>query len=415
LEALFGLLLCLTVSPIGLLYGIVMLCKFPEKTRQWLPFIVYSLGILAYSYNPIVEDDLMRYFYKAQEYAGLPLDRVFYDASGVNQYDVLTWIYATWSWLIGQIGAVHLLPMVSVMTIYGIAFYITADFAKAFKGEKYIPFVVLFQICMLPLPAIISNVRNVWAFSLVILAAYLDLIRRKRNILVLLLYILPGFIHSSAFLLLFLRFLCRVGSKIIVPLFAGSLVLPQIIDFLYEHASGISAFGTVGLFINLSILRLYWYIHDNGETEWAQQVANSLFQRINRTVMIAFAVLTCLLILLWIKKSVEEKYRPFLNYMMMLNIGIIAFTWFTAPHFWRLSAASFIGVGIALFPILTNHSTNKPAVVKLAKISLPFYMIAGVLVQFWPIQYIIHPSEWVTEAITTNIFTILFDVLKGIL
>lgn len=415
LEALFGLLLCLTVSPIGLLYGFVMLFKIPEKTYRWLPFLVYSLGIIAYSCNPFAEDDLVRYFYRAQEYAGLPLSRVFYDATGINQYDVLTFVYSIWSWIVGQIGAVHLLPMVSVMTVYSIAFYITADMAHKMHGERYIPFIILFQLCLIPLHAVLANVRNVWAFSLIILAVYLDLVKGKRNPIILLLYVLPGFIHSSAFLLLILRLICKMGSKVYVPMFIGSLAFPQILDILYDYSSLFSALGTMGLFINLNILKLYWYIHDNGDSEWAQQVSNSFYQKINRAVMISFAVIVCILILLWIKKHIEGKYHPFLNYMFLLNVTTITFTWFTIGHFWRISAASFIGISVILLPILLNYNKKTPILIKLFRILLPVYILMGILLQWWPVKYTVIPSEWMIDAVTTNIFTIFIDILKGIL
>jgi hypothetical protein len=415
LEALFGLLLCMVVTPLGLLYSLIMLCKAPGHMRRWLPLLVYVLGVMAYSLNPFTEIDLIRYFYRAQEYGTLPLSRIFYDASGLNQYDVMQWVYVIWSWVVGQIGALHLLPMVTIMTVYGIAFYITADLAHRLQGEKYITFIVIAQLCMIPFLSVAANIRNVWAFSMIIMAVYLDLIKKEKNLIVLMLYILPGFIHGSAFLLLLLRFLCQFGSKVFVPLFAGAIAFPKIIDFLYGVGGIFSSFGAVGLFINLSIIKLYWYLHDTGQSEWAEEVSNSLTQQVNRLVMVSFAVIACLLILFWVMKHLEKQYRPFLNFYLLLNICIIAFTWFTVPHFWRLSAASFVCVSIFLLPILQKRKESGSLLMKLFPYILLCYMMMGTLLQIWMTHYVVHPSEWLVDALTTNIFTIIFDIFEGIL
>lgn len=414
MGAVFALLLCLVVTPLGLLYGLCMLFMVPGKMQRWLPFLVYVLGLLAYSFHPIAEGDLLRYFYQAQEYGSLPLERIFYDASGIREYDVMQWVYTIWAWIVGQSGALHLLPMVSVMTIYGVAFYITADLAQKFHGERYIPFIITLQLCMIPFLGVTSNVRNVWAFSLVILAVYLDLIKGKRNLLVLLLYILPGFIHGSAFLLLILRFLCKLGTKVFVPMLAGAVIFPSILDFLYDLSGIFSALGTVGTFINLSILKLYLYVHDTDQSEWAQAVSNSLLQQVNRLVMVSFAVISSLLILYWVKKHLERKYLPFLNYFLLLNICIIAFTWFTVPHYWRLSAASFVFISIYLLPVLQKRRTEGTKLIHLFTLSLPCYMIMGIILQIYPFQNMVKFSEWLISFLTTNIFTILFDVFEGI-
>lgn len=414
METLYGVLLGLVASPIGVLFSFFALFKSPGKTHQWAPFLVLSLGLLAYAYNPYIEDDLVRYFNRAIEYGSISLDRVFFDASGVNEYDVLTCVYTIWSWCVGQVGAVHLLPMVSIMTVYGVAFYITSDLAKRFQGEKFIPFIVLFQLCMLPLPSLISNVRNVWAFSLVILITYLHTVRHMRGPIVYLLYLVPGFIHSSAFLLIVLRIICKLGNKIIIPFAIFSVALPQVIDFLYGLRSLFSSLGNIGTFINLNILRLYWYIHDTGDTAWAQQVANSSYQYFNRILMVSFAIFISLIIIFWTKKNVDSWYKEFLNFMLLINLSVVSFMWFTVPHFWRVSAASFIGISISMIPLLLNRN-RAPIFIKIFYVMLPFYMLGGIVAQFWPIQYIVHPLDWIATFFITDIFTILFDIVSGAL
>lgn len=414
MGAVFALLLCMVVTPLGLLYSLAMLFIAPSNMRRWIPLLIYVLGMLAYSFHPIVEIDLVRYFYRAQEYGALPLSRIFYDASEGAQYDVMQWVFVVWSWIVGSVGAVHLLPMVSVMTTYGVAFYITTDFAHKFHGERYIPFIVILQLCMISLFSVISNVRNVWAFSLIILAVYLDLVKDKRNPIVLMLYILPGFIHGSAFLLLALRFLCKLGTKVFIPMLTGAIIFPQIVNFLYDLSNVFSALGPVGIIINLCVSRLYFYVQDSGDSEWAYQVANSLFQQVNRILMVSFAVIACLLILLWVRKHLEKRYLPFLNYFLLINICIIAFTWFIVPLYWRFSVVSFVFISVFLLPILQRRRKEGNRLINLFYLILPCYMVLGALVQIWPFLNVVNLSEWLISFFTTNIFTILFDIFEEI-
>ena len=95
--------------------------------------------------------------------------------------------------------------MIAGCIVYGVAFYITCDVAEEYNAQSTIPAVIAIQGCMLPFFSIISNVRNVTAFSLIVLAVYLDTVKKKRNPVVLILYILPVFIHSSAIILVLLR------------------------------------------------------------------------------------------------------------------------------------------------------------------------------------------------------------------
>ena len=54
--------------------------------------------------------------------------------------------------------------------------------------------------------SIIGNVRCVLAYVLISFAIYRDLVQKKRNILTLLLFFLPIYLHSSAIIVVLIRF-----------------------------------------------------------------------------------------------------------------------------------------------------------------------------------------------------------------
>ena len=130
--------------------------------------------MLAYSYMPTTDSpDLVRYFNEVRVCSEMSLKQVL-----TTQNDGQFIIYIAY-WIIGKLGDVHLLPAISTSIVYGIALYIVCDSAEKYNIEKIIPYVLLCQLMILPFNSIVSNIRNICAFSMIILASYLNLIKEK--------------------------------------------------------------------------------------------------------------------------------------------------------------------------------------------------------------------------------------------
>lgn len=137
MDAILGLMVCLLVSPVGLLFAFKQLVYKPELGRIWAPLLVLSLGILAYSYTPSTENDLTRYFDMAYSYRNMDyFDAVEYGTGVDDNKSNSIPLFVLEAWIFGNIDAVHMIPMITIMTIYGIAFYIDIDVAKIYHLEK---------------------------------------------------------------------------------------------------------------------------------------------------------------------------------------------------------------------------------------------------------------------------------------
>lgn len=121
MDAVLGLMICLLVSPVGLLFAFKQLFFKPELGKVWAPLLVLSLGILAYSYTPSTENDLTRYFDMAYSYSNMNyFDAIGYGTDDDKKNSIPLFVLE--AWIFGNIDAVHMIPMITIMTIYGIAF-----------------------------------------------------------------------------------------------------------------------------------------------------------------------------------------------------------------------------------------------------------------------------------------------------
>ena len=419
MDAILGLMVCLLVSPVGLLFAFKQLVYKPELGRIWAPLLVLSLGILAYSYTPSTENDLTRYFDMAYSYRNMDyFDAVEYGTGVDDNKSNSIPLFVLEAWIFGNIDAVHMIPMITIMTIYGIAFYIDIDVAKIYHLEKKLPYIVIFQLCFLAFLTVASNVRNIWGFSMVILAVYLDLVKHKHNIGVIALYIAPLFIHSATAVLLALRVLALLGRKWMIGSALTVVFFPQIVTILFNIRSIFEQFGSIGTWISVSIWQLYIYIVDTGAStgtsDWAMKVANSLYQRIQKVGMISFTLLIIILILFYLNKRCDDRLKNFLKYELLICVTTLAFAWITTPAYWRFACASCIAIAPVFFPCFLSNN-KKSLFIQLFKYSLFIYAPLFLTCQIWASQYTTDIIDLLETFLTTNIFTIFGTIMYGIL
>ena len=208
----------LAFIPLSGIYSTVGITKKPWLWKHYLFFLVCTVFIISYSFDPLNECDLTRYFEAVKTVGSMSSiqDVLAYREDGLIVRNLAFW-------LIGKTGDVHLLPAISNSIVYGIAGYITCDSAQRDHFEKLIPPALLIQICLLQFYATTSNVRNICSFSLIILAVYLDIVKEEHSIRVALLYILPCFLHPSGiFLVLFRSAAGLIKNHMIIPVVAVS-------------------------------------------------------------------------------------------------------------------------------------------------------------------------------------------------
>jgi hypothetical protein len=401
----------LALPPVALAFSIYGLWKNASKWKIYLSFLVISLSLIAYSYEPIGSPDLERYFEMVEACSNMTLEgalEYFSDAMIVK-----TIVF----WMIGRLGMPHLLPALSVGIVYGVAGYITCDTAVRFRAERYIGIVILFQIMMLPFISTTNNVRNICAYSLILLAAYKDLVKRQRTVGVALLYILPCFIHATGIVLLALRLVYIILKKQKWLALVSVFLIPTAIEVAYQNRSMIRFTGNIGTMLQTVIIKAYWYMNDE-TSEWAVMVSARPSEHINRFFLMAVAAVMCLLIISMGKKKndVFRENRNFTSYLFLRCLLVLASNIFTVPHYWRFSAATMVASGGLLIPLLKDteqQTVRQPETYVLH--GLLACMLFGVFIQTWSSRYIVDYADLFAASCINNIFVVGIQLIYRIL
>jgi hypothetical protein len=191
--------------------------------------------------------------------------------------------------------------------------------------------------------------------------------------------------------------------------------LPQMIDFAYHNIIKLIASynSSIASITTAMILKAYWYVNDT-TSDLAVHVANSKTDTVNRTLMISIAVFVTLLIYFYYDKKLSEKKDGMIDFCFELAIVVIACGWFTIGHYWRFTVALVCASG-TLWVRVAQNLRNSPAWVRLAFRISPAVMALGLAIQLWGTQYITDYPAWGANIVLTNIWTILFAIVRGIL
>lgn len=287
-----------------------------------------SVFIITFLYNPGFSSDLGRYFLILNRMKGIPINEMNYYGTGNNLF-VINLIF----WIIANIGIYHLLPAISTSTVFGIGAYITVDCLLRKKQSNKIGIFLLLQFLQLPFFGIVDNVRNIWAFSLVILAVYRDIIQKKKNLMTLFLYILPCFMHDGVFLIVAFRLLVPIAKKLKYVLPFLVIFVGEGINFLYAHV------GLFPSFIATSISNGYQYLNNSIASDWIMHVKSSSFFKVQRISEMTIAVLFILLLYL-VQNKMDRDMSYFSYFVFLILIAVLACNAFAAPHYWRYYAAA---------------------------------------------------------------------------
>ncbi len=407
-------LILLISVPVSLLYSIIGLLKTPNKWKIYLVLIAISISVVAFNYNPTVEGDLTRYMKWADECSKLKFSQVSaYFREGSN-FDSNLVVTITFFWIMGKIHFLHGIPMITTTVAYLIAFYITGDFLEREGRSNLIKWIYLFQFCMIPFVSVINNVRNIVAFSLIVLAVYLDVYRKKRNIFVLILYIVPLFIHSSAAILIFLRVCLILPRKIKCFFLALVFAFPTVITYLYAHVSTIPHIGNVTALIVGLINKGYTYLTDTNSSKWAQQVSNSTFQQINKAVMLAFCLIVVVSVLGGFVKNESNNLNKYCEFIALVAIYSLACGWITTPQYWRFTFAVVVGISPILcsFIDMSHYSYRTTFVIVLFVF---IFALTGLILQLWNNRISVDYVDWFENVIINNFYVILLEFFKSIL
>lgn len=313
------------------------LIRYPFNWKFFLVLFIYSVFVFSYIITPAYENDLTRYFQIIDSIRNLSLGGAAAKMNdGLPVENLLFWIVA-------RIGDNHLLPAVSTSVVYGITAYVTLDYAQneGFLEDAWL--VLLLQVLQYSFFSITNNVRNVFTFSIVVLAVYRDLYKKKKDVLTILLYLLPCFMHKTGAVILMLRIMVRFVKKALPLVIGIILFLPSVIIFLYSNRSRITMGGVVGRLLRKIVSSAYNYL--SGTTDYADTVSGSTGQALIRMIVMLTILILGVLCYLY-NNTCQSGLNTF---CFLLCAVVLATNVFKTPAYWRFAAAAVIASPPAVF------------------------------------------------------------------
>lgn len=303
---------------IGSMFAIVGLYKNREKSVHYSAMLALLFASFAYWFIPNGEMDLTRYFLQLSNYSNLSwntfLDLVLGKSTLVIQ-DLL--FYG-----IAKTNNFHLLPAIVIFIVYFIVFYMITDFSNRNEiSSRNMMRVIVFTLCVLPFSSLVSNIRNVLAFSIFILAGYREFEQKDKGLLTYLLYILPLFIHTSTLALLIIRFLVNTYdlSKRRRHVISIGFIISTFFIGNISNLIGILPFSNK--IVYSFIRKADYYVNETG-TDYAIYLQTNLFARLQKTYFISVVIFLFLIILLiskYMKKDEREINKLETNNKRMLS------------------------------------------------------------------------------------------------
>ena len=400
-------LVSLISAPLGLLYSFV---GFQYASKQWkkvLPVFILTVAAMAYAYTPVFTGnvDLWAYFNMLSICSNKTLVEVVeWFNDGLITENVMFWA-------LGHVGVPHLLPAITVGTIYGVAGYITCDTATNTNSNSAIGRAILFQICMIPFLSLVQNIRNVFAFSLIILAVYRDLVKHDRGITTWLLYVLPCFIHITAIMIVLLRILVVLAKKNLGLVILLTATVPSLSNAFVVFGSKIKGLSAIAIFIRTAARKLYGYTSNTAAVDWASQVQSSVIQIAMRCICMTAAIIF-LIIIYWMLKN--KKRDDFHAFLALLCITTLACQPIKTPAYWRFSAGTMVAIGNIYVPLLHEYKTHPSWIRSL------IWVLWGLMGLFAVIQLrsfysAFTRTDYLYNLLATSTYSIIIDIFKSLI
>lgn len=406
------------ISPImGLLVIICIVIKNWNNTEHKnLKKYVFPLGMLFGTFGYSIayltagaKDDLQRYFDYMEKIKEFGLDIVLkLDTDKLYTQDILFYF-------VNKTGNPHILPFIVGIIIYSIVFYILFDMIKTSKRKfktSEIILLSLISVGMISAYGIIRNVRCVLSYVLISFAVYRELVQNKRNIITLLLYILPLGLHTSTIIIVLIRIMSSLLKHFKKWSIIIALLLPQIINFSYAHLRNIG-FGAIGNMMKTVINKAYYYLYWT-EGGWATAIQNSINDKIIRISGTIFLIIIIIIINIVKKDEEETKTKiidfPMISYLYFISLFALGCLSIKTGAFWRFEAIVVLFSPVIFITALNlNEKFRKHFT--LISIFGTFMFSINLIYQIRNLD----ATATVFNLITTSGLKILFELIRGLI
>ena len=244
-------------------------------------------------------------------------------------------------WVLGKIGQKPLIQAIAAGTVYGAAGYLVCESTK--PDYRKLARILMLVLAMLPMFLVANNVRNMLTFALQALALYRDLVKKKKGIWTIFLYIAPCFIHMTGIAIVLVRVLLpfikrhyKIASSLLigVPFLATSIIYPRL--------RRIPIPGAIGLIVRRGILKLYTTVV--GTSSYAVSTRESGYNNACRIVMFFVCALLLYATLKYLrsdKGKCDSRY-DFLVVSLFINMFTCVYDMTGAIKYWVFAVLSVL-------------------------------------------------------------------------
>ncbi|MCI9534774.1 MAG: hypothetical protein HFG53_08185 [Lachnospiraceae bacterium] len=409
--SLVMLLLLMTISPVALISSLFGINYNYSKIKYYLPLLVVALSLIAYQYVPMQSNDLLKYYHTIEIVGEMNLlEAIDYLEDGLLIKNFLFWI-------LGKTGMPQMLPMITAAIVYGVMFYISYDCAKEYCCQQDLFKILIIQFFSISFFGQLGTVRSCIAYAIVILAVYLDLYKRKRNLITYVIYIIPCFIHITALLLIGIRLLFYISNHIRKIAIIGIMSLSTI--ELISRSDFSRIFGGYG---QLFFAKWDYYVHKGGTSAWDIYIDHNLGFQVYKYIML-FLILILLYMYFYIKRRYKRMYLKsghVYDYntfeFCLCVVACLTIIFMHGNNCERFISAAIIGSGSILAPIFGKHNFfYKNKNLSVVKLCMVFALIPIVV-------YHVHIDKWSVDwknislsFLNNNIYLLLFRLLENLL
>lgn len=340
-----ALIVSILFPPLGLFLGAYGFYKDIKHFREYAFCAALCFAALAYSYTATSPTDITRHFDWIKEAGKMTFQRAtnagLYLGKAARLYG-----FSILCWVIGKLKMPHLLPGFTIFFVYYNAFYCFGwTCEKKQVSPKIRMLIFLFMILSVNFFSVTNNIRNIFAFSLVGLAVFRDVVQKKRDFWMLLLYVIPLGFHPTSLLLIVFRLVGLIPQTKARVLLSGFLLLVRPLLGFLENNISMFWTGPVGYYVGKLVHKGYRYFYL--DSEWSEEVMASGSELVFRLLYIGMALAFFILIAVHLAK--QEK-RPqegqFFTFFLLICGFAIACAPMSSPQYWRFTAMACLYSGV---------------------------------------------------------------------
>lgn len=353
---LIMVMVTLICPPAGGVLALICLYRSNKNWKVCILCVAYALAIFAYCYEPTVDSDLVRYRQIMQEVQNMS----FFDAVNHTLYgEGNLYVFMGICWILGKMGQPNLLQAVSIFFVYYISGYINYTVAKdngASSKECFVSFA--FLLMNASFYTLTNNVRNIFAFCIIVYAVFRDVYLNKKDFLTVILYVAPCFMHATAILLVLFRFIVSITGKIKWILLVLVVTMKILVEYLLVWFSALGGSNILFELIKSMLIKGNRY-YNNYDSAWAMAAYNSGSMMLMKLIV----VIMCVIITLFLFKVTRtdrngmlqgfffdqvKKRTKFIDYLFLIDIMGFACVPMHMPEYWRFHVIIILFNGVIL-------------------------------------------------------------------